>query len=295
MRILVTGATGFLGRAFVRQALDAGHDVCALVRPARALSDPVSPARLTVCRGTLAAPPWEDLARFEAHSCVHTAWITAPGIYPESAENDRYRAESLAFLGGLFERGLDHAVAVGTSAEYRPSRVPLDEARSPLDPRTRYARAKHELHLALAERAAGAGTRLAWARIFQPYGVGEPPERVCSAVIRRLAAGERMTLDTPNAVRDWIHVDDAAAALLCLAESRAGAVVNIGSGVGRTVGSVALAIAGLLGRAELMVTRPTEPDPLGPLVADPTRLRGFGWRPRVELEVGLASLIEHLR
>src|SRR5688500_19986039 len=51
------------------------------------------------------------------------SWITAPGIYPESAENDRYRAESLAFLGGLFERGLDHAVAVGTSAEYRPSRV----------------------------------------------------------------------------------------------------------------------------------------------------------------------------
>jgi nucleoside-diphosphate-sugar epimerase len=290
MRLLVTGATGFLGGALVRRALAAGHDVAALVRSVPA---PAPVAKLTVFRGTLAAPPWDDLARFRADSCVHTAWITTAGVYPESPDNDRYRDESLVFLTGLLERGVGHAVVLGTSAEYQPSTAPLHEDASVLEPATRYTRAKRALHLALLERPVAAG-RLAWARIFQPYGAGEPAERLCSAVVRRLAAGERMTLDTPHAVRDWIHVDDVAAALLCLAESRTAAVVNVGTGTGRTVGSVALILAGLLGRRHLLTE--ASPGPLRPgLVADATRLRGLGWRPRVELEAGLAALVEQLR
>jgi nucleoside-diphosphate-sugar epimerase len=291
VRLVVTGATGFLGGALVRRALAAGHDVCALVRPGRALA---ATEGLTVGHGTLAAPPWDELARFRADACVHAAWITTPGVYPESPDNDRYRDESLAFLAALLERGVGHAVVVGTSAEYRPSATPVRED-APLEPRTRYARAKHALRLALAERAAAAGARVAWARVFQPYGAGEHPDRLCSAVVRRLATGERMTLDNPDAVRDWIHVDDVAAALLCLAESRTAAVVNVGSGTGRTVGSVALTAARLLGRSDLLVLTPATPDPLGPLVADPTRLRGLGWAPRVTLEAGLTALIEQGR
>jgi nucleoside-diphosphate-sugar epimerase len=273
--------------------LAAGHQVCALVRPEPALASRIGDG-LTVCRGTLAAPPWDELARFGAQTCVHAAWITDPRVYPESLENDRYRDESLAFLSRLFACGLGHAVVVGTSAEYRPAPTPLDEMRSPLEPSTRYARAKHELRLALAERAETSGG-LAWARVFQPYGVGEHPDRLCSTVIRRLTAGERVTLDTPGAVRDWIHVEDVAAALLCLAEARAVGVINVGSGVGRTVGSIALVIARLLGRPELVIATPPGPEPPGALVADPTRLRGLGWAPRVELEAGLSALIEQLR
>jgi nucleoside-diphosphate-sugar epimerase len=290
MRILVTGATGFVGTALVRQAMAAGHDVCALVRPSGA-----SPgqAGLTVGRGTLADPPWEALARFRPQCCVHAAWITTPGGYAESPENDRYRDESLAFLTGLVERGVGHIVALGTSAEYRPAAAPLDEA-SALAPRDRYARAKHELRLGLTERMAGTAARLAWARVFQPYGAGEPAQRLCSTVVRRLAAGERVTLDNPDALRDWIHVDDVAGALLCLVESGAAAVVNVGTGVGRTVGSVACSIASILGRPDLIVTTRSASEVPGPLVADIGRLRGLGWTPRVRFEAGLTRLIEAL-
>ena len=290
MRIVVTGATGFLGRALVRRALARGHEVCALVRPGRVLG---GAAGLTVCRGTLADPPLAELARFAADACVHTAWITTAGVYPESPDNERYRDESLSLLTSLFERGVCHVVALGTSAEYRPAAAPLDEGRAPLEPRTRYARAKRELHVALAERAVATGARLAWARVFQPYGGGEPPDRLCSTVIRRLAVGERVTLNSPDAVRDWVHVEDVAAGLLCLLESRADGPVNVGRGVGRTVGSVALMIAELMGRPDLVTARPRGLEPAG-LVADPTRLRSLGWRPGVELEAGLRALIDDL-
>jgi nucleoside-diphosphate-sugar epimerase len=295
MRIVLTGATGFIGRAFIRHAVAAGHTVCALARPATAASIPAY-AGVTVAVGTLGEPPWGDLARFRPETCVHAAWITAAGVYVASPTNDRYAQESLAFLTGLIERGVEHVVALGTCAEYRPAPSPLHETRAPLDPRSPYARAKHQLRLGLEERGRLAGVGVAWARIFQAYGAGEPGARLCSTVARRLLFGERVMLETPRAVRDWIHVDDIAAALLHLVTARAGDAINVGSGIGHTVESVAHTIARLLGRpSELVAAGAAAVEPPGPLVADVTRLRALGWAPGVELEVGLAGLVEGLR
>jgi nucleoside-diphosphate-sugar epimerase len=293
MRIIVTGASGFIGRVFVRRAVAAGHAICAMVRPG---SVPL-PIELAVTNavGTLAAPPWDDLRAFDPDVCVHAAWITDAGVYVESPENRRYRDESLAFVSGLTERGVGHIVALGTSAEYKASPQPLHETRSQIEPLSPYARAKHELRLALNDRVHAAGARLAWARLFQPYGDGEPAARLCSTVVSRLLSGQEVMLVTPQAVRDWIHVEDVAAALLQLLEARADAVVNIGSGIGRTVQQVVLVIANLLGRPELVTTSAATPSAPGAFVADPTLLRTLGWTPRVELTAGLARLIEHLQ
>jgi nucleoside-diphosphate-sugar epimerase len=290
MRIAVTGATGFLGRAFVGQAVAAGHAVAALVRPT---STPLAahPAVSTAV-GTLSRPPWDELARFAPDVCVHAAWITEAGVYRCSPDNDRYLEESLGFVAGLVARGVDHVVALGTCAEYQSSTRPLQEAGSPVVPGSPYARAKHKLHLALGERLRDTGVSFAWARIFQPYGRGEPPARLCSTVARRLAEGQRVELDAPHAVRDWIHVDDVAAALLTLVERRINTVVNVGTGVGHTVEEVALTIADVLGRRDLVAPGTSSGDEIGAFVADAQRLRRLGWTPRVELETGLAALIE---
>lgn len=295
MRILVTGATGSIGSAFVRQALEHGHSVAALVRPGSSATALPAHAALTTCVGSIGTPPWGDLGRFAPEACLHAAWITDPRVYLESTENDRYVQDSLALATGLFDRGVGHIVAPGTCAEYGPSVEPLDEARSPLAPSTPYARAKRSLHVQLAERAGRAGARLAWARVFQSYGAGEPPARLCSTLARRLAAGKPVTLRTPDAVRDWIYVDDVAAALLLLVERGGDTVVNVGTGIGRTVESVARTLAYMLGRPELIVAGDRHVDPLGPLVADPGRLSRLGWAPRVDLTEGLARLLAHRR
>jgi nucleoside-diphosphate-sugar epimerase len=289
MRILVTGATGFIGGAFTRRALAAGHAVGALVRrPAP------GPPAMTQMVGTLAAAPWKEIDRFAPDVCVHAAWTTEAGVYRESAENFDYRDESLVFAETLLKRGLTHLVALGTSAEYAASAQPLHEERSALGPISPYATAKHELRLALGERARSAGACLGWARVFQPYGYGEPAARMCSTVARRVAAGERVTLDAPGAIRDWIHVDDVAAALLTMVERRADAVVNVGSSVGHTVHDVALAIAKILGRPEL-IDAPAGRDASGScFVADVGRLRALGWEPRVDLGAGLTGLVASL-
>ena len=291
----MTGATGFIGAAFVRHALAAGHEVLALVRaPARAATRlPAHPA-LAVLAGTLAEPPWAPIARFGPETCVHAAWITQPRDYRDSPENARLQAESLALARGLFERGVRRLVALGTCEEYAPAAAPLHETRSALAPASAYARAKHALRLALEASASVAGASLTWARVFQLYGAGEHPGRLPSLVVRRLRAGEQVTLHAPATVRDWIHVDDVAAAVLALVEAAPGGVVNVGTGTGTSVERVVFTLAHGLGRPGLVTVAAPAGGQAATFVADSTRLRGLGWAPRVDLEAGLAALIRHI-
>ncbi|HET7340149.1 MAG TPA: NAD(P)-dependent oxidoreductase [Methylomirabilota bacterium] len=295
MRIFVTGASGFIGSAFVRAALGAGHEVLALVRaPERAATLGSHPA-LDIVTGTLAEPPWTAIARFAPETCLHAAWITQPADYRASDENVRLQAESVALARGLLEQGARRIVALGTCEEYAPAAGRLDEARAALAPASAYARAKHELRLALEAAARLARAHLTWARIFQPYGPGEPSTRMPSLVIQRVRNGQPVMLRTPAALRDWIHVEDVASALLHLAQRGADGIFNVGTGVGHTVEQVARSIAHRLGQPDLVMLPPPAGRGMDALVADVTRLRGLGWTPHLDLDMGLARLIEHTR
>src|SRR5262245_21575895 len=97
VNILVTGATGFIGSAYCKLAANRGHSLAAIVRPQS--GRPIDfPGAVSVLRGTLAEPPWELIEQFHPEVCVHAAWITTPGVYLESPDNELYRAWSLEFL-----------------------------------------------------------------------------------------------------------------------------------------------------------------------------------------------------
>jgi nucleoside-diphosphate-sugar epimerase len=142
MRILVTGATGYIGSAFVRLALKHGHQVAALVRQQAVALQVSNSSNLLVLEGTLAEPPWKRIGEFKPEVCVHAAWITTPGIYLESPENYRWLKESLEFFSRLTEFGVNHWFSLGTCIEYQISPERLSEARTPIAPATTYARCK---------------------------------------------------------------------------------------------------------------------------------------------------------
>jgi UDP-glucose 4-epimerase len=296
VRILVSGASGFIGSAFVRLGLSAGHEVLALVRSAeRAAATLPSHPALTIVVGTLAEPPWAPIGRFGPETCLHAAWVTHPADYRASDDNSRLQAQSAALARGLLEQGVRRIVALGTCEEYAPAAEPLDEARAALAPASAYARAKHELRLALETSARQARAHLTWPRIFQPYGAGEPPARLPSLIIRRVRSGQPVTLRTPAALHDWIHVDDVAAALLHLVQRGADGIFNVGTGVGHTVEQVARSIAHRLDQPDLVTVETAAGDRAHAFVADITRLRRLGWTPHIDLDAGLARLIEQTR
>ena len=297
MRILVTGATGFIGSTFCRLALSHGHEIAGLMLPTE--TPPVHvPAseRMQWLKGTLADLPWSSIERFEPEVCVHFAWIATPGVYLESPENEDYLRWSLDLVHRLRGLGTNHIVGVGTCIEYQISNAPLSEAHTPVDPTTLYSRCKNALRETLEAEARRDGWRFCWGRVFYPYGVGEHPARLCSALIQKLRRGEKLVLKTPHSTKDYIYIADLAAAILLTVEKRFTGTINWGTGLGISVRQMADQIAGMLGRPELVEeVSPAEKDPLGFVVADATRLKQLGWQPQFTLEQGLNRLQHSLR
>jgi dTDP-6-deoxy-L-talose 4-dehydrogenase (NAD+) len=302
-RILITGSTGFIGSAVLRQALAAGHEVGVLIQPGHPATrthsapspDPASPA-VTVLTGSMAEPPWEALRQFLPDTLIHCAWIATPGVYLESPENELHAQWSEALSLRLVEQGLQQLVVLGTCIEYRMGSARLHETETPLEPTTPYARAKDQLRRRLVEQLADhPGVRMAWGRVFYPYGEGEHPARLCSSLISSLRRGDEVVLKTPESTKDYIHISDLAGAILRVAEAHVDGPVNLGTGNGVTVREIADRLATLLGRPDgVRALSPAAPDPLGFIVADAGQLRKLGWEPKVTLESGLRRLIDTL-
>jgi nucleoside-diphosphate-sugar epimerase len=240
--------------------------------------------------------PWQEIDGFRADVCVHTAWITTPGVYLESPENERFRDLSLEFLRKLSGLGVRHIVGLGTCVEYQITDQPLSEDSTPVIPTTTYARCKNELRIALEADAQAKGLCFCWGRVFYPYGPGEHPSRLCSSIIQKLGRGEKITLKTPASTKDYIYINDLAAALLAVVEAKSRGAVNLGTGEGTSVRVLARGLAGLVGKRESIAEAdPPDPDPFPYVVADATKLKGIGWRPAVTVEEGLRRLVDFWR
>jgi nucleoside-diphosphate-sugar epimerase len=294
MKIFVTGAAGFIGSAFCRLALTHGHEIVGLIQRKKML-----PANLPASKnmiwleGTLAELPWKNIGQFQPDVCVHLAWIATPGVYLESPENEQYLRWSLDLAHGL--RGLDinYIIGTGTCIEYQISEAPLSEDRTPVEPTTLYARCKNMLRETLAAEAQKDGWDFCWGRVFYPYGVGEHSARLCSSLIQKLQRGEKLALKTPNSLKDYIYIDDLAAAILLTVGKKITGTINWGMGTGVSVREIAEIAAAMLGRPELVENQnPPVVDPFPFVVADATKLQNLGWRPQVDLQTGLSRLIK---
>src|SRR3954462_9056803 len=128
MKILLTGPTGFIGAAFARLAVEKGHSLGGLIIPSEQIPAhlPQDP-RLQWLRGTLDEAPWHEINKFGADVCVHTAWITAPGVYLESPDNLKFLESSIRFLREVNDLGTQHIVALGTCVEYQIGNQKLSE------------------------------------------------------------------------------------------------------------------------------------------------------------------------
>jgi dTDP-6-deoxy-L-talose 4-dehydrogenase (NAD+) len=297
MKILVTGATGFIGSAFARLALRHGHDIAGLMLPTE---QPPAwlPAgdRMVWIPGTLADLPWPQIEAFRPEACVHFAWIATPGVYLESPENEKHLEWSLNLARRLKQLGVRTFTGVGTCIEYQITHAPLSEECTPVAPTTLYARCKNALRETLEAEARKDGSLFCWGRVFYPYGVGEHPARLCSSLIQRLRRGEKLALRTPHSTKDYVYIEDLAAAILLTVEKQFQGTINWGTGVGVSVRQIADAAAAMVGHPELVAEiSPPENDPFGYVVADATRLKTLGWQQQFSLEQGLRKLMEYQR
>jgi nucleoside-diphosphate-sugar epimerase len=291
-RILLTGASGFVGRPALAQLLEAGHEVHAVSRrPA-----PPALAGLTWHQADLTdAPAAERLVReVAAEKLLHLAWYVEPGKYWQSVENVVWLEATLRLLRAFIAAGGRRAVLAGTCAEYEWSLDRYAEASAPLKPATTYGIAKNATRIVAERLAQDVGIELAWGRVFMPYGPGEPRERLLASVVAALLAGQRAPVSAGTQLRDFIYVDDVARAFVAMLDGSVCGAVNIGTGHGCSVAAMIELAAAAIGRAELvgwgeLPPRDGEPDEL---LADVTRLHDdVGFTARIEPREGVERTI----
>lgn len=277
-RVLVTGASGFIGRHAVPLLQGRGFEVHGIGRDR---ADLLRPSTIP------------DLLRhIRPTHLLHLAWNTVPGQFWTAPDNLDWVAASLLLHRSFVAAGGERAVFVGTCAEYEWSYNLLEEAVTPCAPATLYGIAKDSLRRLL--QAAPEGVRIAWGRVFFVYGPHEANTRLVPDVITSLLAGREAMCGEGLIERDFLHVADVAAALVALLESGVTGPVNIASGLCLPVREVIIRIARQIGRPEMvrLGIRPTSASEPPRLAAAIHRLHDeVGFRPARSLDEGLAQTI----
>jgi len=274
-RVLLTGATGFVGRAVLVPLRAAGVDLHAVSgRDADLLDEAAARALLRDVRPSVV---------------LHNAWYVAHGKFWTAPENDQWLEATTAFAHAFVETGGRRFVGVGSCAEYADiagaDDAPWPETR-PIAPATPYGRAKAEC----AARLAALPIPTAWARLFHMFGEGEHPDRLVPSVARALVEGREARCASGRPVRDFASTRFVGEALAALTLSPVTGPVNIASGEGRAIADVTRFLGVASGRPDLvrLGALPDRPNEVPHMVADITRLRrevGFTAPPRVEADL----------
>src|SRR3954469_16184740 len=140
MRVLLTGAAGFIGSHIARLLVRNGHEVHAIVRENSDLSrirDVLPSLRLVICDLNSRDRIRSVLPAIQPEICIHAAWYAAPGKYLNAIENVELLGASLNLASALIESGCPRFVGLGTCFEYDTALGYLSED-SALNPRSLY-------------------------------------------------------------------------------------------------------------------------------------------------------------
>ena len=231
MRVLVTGATGFVGRHVVPQLLSSGHAVTAVARDetrAREFSwfDKVA---FTACD---IYQPVENALQFfgRPDAVIHLAWTGLPN-YDQLFHFERNLFADYQFLKSLIDGGARHLLVTGTCFEYGMQSGCLSED-MPTSPAHPYALAKDTLRKFLETLTRDRGVAFQWARLFYMYGPGQNQNSLLSQLDRAVDCSEPVfNMSGGEQLRDYLPVEGVAARLVKLmTHPQCSGVVNVCSG-----------------------------------------------------------------
>lgn len=291
-RVLVTGATGFIGK-HCAALLKLGRDEVHLVT-SRRLSRVQSGNLWHQCDLMSQSEVQALIRHVRPTHLLHLAWIATPPEYWTSPKNSDWVRASLRLLENFQENGGVRMVLAGTCAEYDWSFGVCSESETPILPGSMYGKSKVELQLAAEALARSSGLQFAWGRIFFTFGPGEHPSRLVPTTIQALLADKFASCHHSSAVRDFLFVEDLADAFVSLLWSDVTGVVNLASGLPTRLGELTRSIARRLSKEHLLqLDDNISPGFVPTVIADTSRLhRLLNWRPRIGIEEGITRTIE---
>lgn len=292
VRLLVTGATGFIGRHVVERLLREGHDLLlTTTTPDRPFDWDV---RTLVFDDAYGGLDPAAIARFAPDALLHLAWAGIPNL--DAAWSLTNVAITSRVFATALKAGVARIVGVGSCREYQAGGGRKTESDLPTHHQDVFGQSKTSICKLLRATADESGIEWRWARPFFVYGPGQRPDSLLPAAIAKAAAGGELTVSKPDAAVDFVNVVDVADALYSLStQAGPSGAFNIGSGCAHNVASAAA-----------WVHREWRGEPTGEILdvtsgehawwADITSIeRSYGWTPTIPLEDGIRDMMAGVR
>jgi nucleoside-diphosphate-sugar epimerase len=300
-RAFVTGASGFIGAAVVRQLLKDDWEVAVLQRGesvGHRLHSCADDLHLIKSIGHSISGFESEFREWKPDTVFHLGWGGVGSMHRNDASiqlaNIEFACE-LANLCGTCK--INHFIGAGSQAEYGPKNHLILETECPA-PTTLYGAAKLSA-FALTERICElAGVQHSWLRIFSTYGPDDNPDWMLPSLARQLLQGKRPSLTPCEQTWDYLYVDDAATAFTQVASKGVTGVFNLASGIELPLRNVIETVRDLINPETIIGFGdvPYRSDQVMRMQVGIDRLCNKAkWQPSWRLEQGLAAMISKIK
>lgn len=293
--ILVTGASGFIGRQVVRNLIDKGHKVIGINFQHTIEFEHPNFKMITLdLLDHYAVVDFFKNNHFE--NLIHLAWYGDAKCHVHNINVDWFAA-SLNILRLFHENGGKKIMIAGSISEYDFEYGCFKEGLTPLNNRSLYGKSKSALYEVAETYCEQNGIDFKWARIFNLYGQYERPERLMPYVITSMLKGEDVKVSVCTKYQDYLHVEDVADALVAFFASDIKGALNICSGEPvrlKTIVEKLRSLTCFRGKVLYGAIPSSFEDPI--VVGNNERLsQKLGWEPKHTLDTGLAHCVDWWR
>ena len=296
-KVLITGASGFIGRFAIDSLLNKGYEVFAVYT--NKIDHSIFPSKVNWLNCDLlnSYKTAELLSLVKPTHLLHLAWYTAHGKFWNAQENLDWVSASINLIKNFASNGGHRIVISGSCAEYDWDRQVenYSENEKTVNYSSLYGACKSSLNSVLKAFSKSVGISSAWGRIFYLLGPYENPNRLVPSVICSLLRNQKVKCSHGNQIRDFLYVQDVAEAFVSLLDSSVEGSVNIASGEGIKIKDIIMNIAKKLSREELVLmgSLPAAKNEPLKLVADVNRLsKELNWLPKSNLDDSICKTID---
>lgn len=301
MRILITGATGFVGKQLVNSLIGRGDHVFALGRTAN-----TNPSVTNLITPTLDIE--NIIQTIDGQTFDAIIHLAAAGVHPTDRDDITLMKINTLLTGAMVtlakKMNVGAVVIAGSSSEYQSVATdkPITETVG-IETQKLYGASKAAGSiLALAESAVHQ-IPTAVMRLFNVFGSGEAPHRLLPCLIRDLTNNQPVKLSAGTQVRDFIYIDDACAGFMAAMDSllnkkMVSGIYNLSTGMGNSVADFAKTTSRVLATDPALLqlgALPMRPDDLPYVVGNSSLFQSCSdWRPQFSMEQGIiATIKEH--
>ncbi len=267
MRVVVTGASGFLGAVVIRQLLKVGFDCIGVSR-----RDVPGLYRVNKYSETPAADCLIHCAETNERATVN-----ASGALMEM--------DARQTLDALLDRNFQHVIYMSSALVYGDQWITPRKVSDPSQVVDTYTRIKLTSERAVLD-SGGAVVRLS-----NLYGPGMAAGNVLNHILGQLVSGRAITMHSLDPIRDFLWVDDAAQAVCAIAKNKSKGIFNVGSGRGTSIRQLVHLAQAITGSNQEVISLQPDERPSYIVLDIVDTEKSIDWTPQICLEDGVLRLV----